>query len=102
VAVAVVLAVLLTLVVVALVAWPLVRRSPEEEGVADPAKDERRELDEALQRSLAAIREIEFDHRSGHLSDADFAALDAAERAQAVELIRRLDALTPDDEGTGR
>ena len=43
--------------------------------------------------SLEAIREIEMDHRAGNLSDEDFAALDTAERARAVELMRRADAL---------
>ena len=38
-----------------------------------------------------AIREIEMDHRAGNLSDEDFAALDRAERARAVELMRRRD-----------
>ena len=31
------------------------------------------------------------DHRAGNLSDDDFAALDAAERARAVELMHRAD-----------
>ena len=50
-------------------------------------------MDEDLERSLAAIREIEFDHRAGNLSDEDFAELDRAERARAVELLRRRDEL---------
>jgi hypothetical protein len=33
------------------------------------------------------------DHRAGNLSDADFADLDREERARAVELMRRRDAL---------
>ena len=37
-----------------------------------------------LARSLDAIREIDLDHRAGNLSDADFAELDAEERARAV------------------
>ena len=59
----------------------------------DEVEDRRRDLRESLERSLAAIREIEFDHGAGHLSDEDFAALDAAERARAVDLIGRLDHL---------
>ena len=54
---------------------------------------ERAAIDEDLQRSLEAIREIEMDHRAGNLSAEDFAALDAAERARAVELMRRSDAI---------
>lgn len=77
---------------VALVLWPLVHRPPDEAPV-DPVELARRAIDEDLQRSLEAVREIEMDHRAGNLSDADFAALDAAERARALELMRRADEL---------
>lgn len=76
------------LVVVALVAWPLVRAEADA-APPDPAADARRDADERLTASLEAIREIEMDHRAGNLSDEDFAELDAAERARAVELMRR-------------
>jgi hypothetical protein len=85
---------LVSLAVVAFVAWPLVAR-PEAGEAAAPGDEERRQIDEDLERSLAAIREIAQDHRAGHLSDEDFAALDRDERARAVELMRRRDALPP-------
>ena len=80
------------LVVVAALAWPLVARR-DEGPRADAGTDARRALEEDLERSLAAIREIEMDHRAGNLSDEDFAELDRAERARAVELMRRRDEL---------
>ncbi len=80
------------LAVIALVLWPLVTREPGD-APPDPVADARRAIDEDLQRSLAAVREIEMDHRAGNLSDEDFAALDRAERARAVELMRRADEL---------
>lgn len=80
------------LAVVAAVAWPLVRADADAP-VADPRAEARRDVDEQLAMSLEAIREIDMDHRAGNLSDEDFAALDAAERARAVELMRRADAL---------
>jgi hypothetical protein len=93
--VAVLLVVLLGVGLVALVAWPLLARSGAGDGsVASPADIERQRVEEDLDRALTAIREIEFDHRAGNLSDEDFAALDREERARAVELIRRRDALT--------
>lgn len=92
-----VLVVVLSVALVALVAWPLLTRSPvppDGPGVAPaPAGGERTEVEEDLERSLEAIREIDFDHRAGNLSDEDFAALDRAERARAVELMRRRDEL---------
>ena len=50
-----------------------------------------RVLQDEIDRSLHAIREIEFDHRAGNLSDQDFAELDSAERAQLATLLRRRD-----------
>jgi hypothetical protein len=85
------------LVVVALVAWPLVRAEAEATP-PDPEADVRRDVDERLGMSLEAIREIEMDHRAGNLSDEDFAELDAAERARAVELMRQADALRQGDD----
>jgi hypothetical protein len=74
------------------VGWPLIRPAVAEPAAA-PADAERGRIEEDVERSLASIREIEFDHRAGHLSDADYAALDGAERARTAELLRRLDAL---------
>jgi len=77
---------------VAVVLWPLVVGAPGE-AAPDPADAARRAVDEDLQRSLEFVREIEMDHRAGNLSDDDFAALDRAERARALELMRRSDEL---------
>ncbi len=92
-----VLIALLSVFLVALVAWPLLTRSsaPLPAGYAD----DRRAVDEELGWSLDAIREIEMDHRAGSLSDEDFEALDRDERARAVELMRRRDALAVGDDG---
>jgi len=84
--------VVVSIAVVALVAWPFLRR-PGAEAPADPRADARREVQEELDRSLAAINEMEFDRRAGNLSDEDHARLDAEERARAVELLRRRDEL---------
>lgn len=87
---------LVALAVVAAVAWPLVVHRPAQ-APPDPSTDARRGVEEDLERSLAAIREIEMDHRAGNLSDEDFAELDRAERARAVELMRRRDELGAGD-----
>ena len=86
-----VLIALISVLLVALIAWPLLRGAPGEQPAAQG--DDLRAVEEELQRSLDAIREIEMDHRAGNLSDEDFAALDRDERARAVELMRRRDAL---------
>jgi hypothetical protein len=86
---------ILSVALVALIAWPLVSgRTPTDPDVAAQAL---RAAEDDLLRSLDAIREIDMDHRAGNLSDADFAELDREERARAVELMHRRDALR--DEG---
>ena len=90
VVVAVVLVVCAALAVA--VAWPLLHPVPEAEDPA-VADAERRAVEDELHQSLAAIKEIAFDRDSGHRSEADFAALDADERARAIELMRRRDRL---------
>ena len=82
----------LALAAVTAVAWPLVAR-PAGEAPGSAENEARQALEEDLRRSLEAVREIEMDHRAGNLSDEDFAALDRAERARAVELMRRRDEL---------
>ena len=81
----------ISVLLVALIAWPLLRGAPADETAAQG--DDLRAVEEELQRSLDAIREIEMDHRAGNLSDEDFEALDRDERARAVGLMRRRDTL---------
>jgi hypothetical protein len=86
-----VLIAVISVLLVALVAWPLLTR--QQDPLPAYQEDDRRAVEEELQRSLDAIREIDMDHRAGNLSDEDFEALDRDERARAVELMRRRDAL---------
>ena len=83
------------LVAASVIAWPIVRgdRLPDE----DPASagDDIQRVAEDLERTLDSIKEIAFDHASGHLSDEDFSALDADERSRAIELLRERDAMIP-------
>ncbi len=91
--------VVLTLVVL-LVGAPLWRRGAEEaEESAESA-----ELEAARDAKYRQIRDADLDHRTGKLSDADWRAQDRALRAEAVEILRRLDesgasdpAASPDD-----
>jgi hypothetical protein len=75
------------------IAWPVVRGDQlPDVGPSGPAEELTR-VDDDLQRTLASIKEIEFDHASGHLSDEDFSTLNADERAKAIELLRVRDAM---------
>ncbi len=85
-----VIAVLL-LAVVAVVAAPLRSRAAAEEG----EDADRAELEAARDAKYREIRDAELDHRTGKLSEADWRAADRALRAEAVEILRRLDEARP-------
>jgi hypothetical protein len=81
-------------VVVAVVAWPVYRglRPGPRELPADVAA-----LEAARDAKFREIRDTELDFRTGKLDEADFRALDAQLRAEALEIIEALDAATPPD-----
>jgi hypothetical protein len=84
---------LIILVVLALVVLfvsaPLRARRTEE--VAESA--ERAELEAARDAKYREIRDAELDFRTGKLSEADWRGLDRGLRAEAVDILRRLDEL---------
>lgn len=59
----------------------------------EPSELERRriELLERRDRALGALKELEFDHRSGKISDEDYRALVGPLRRQAAEALRALE-----------
>jgi hypothetical protein len=95
---AVILAVLLALVCVAVVARPFLREpAPEADRLAElpAAERERLRLVEERDRALAALKELEFDHRTGKVSDDDYRELVAPLRRQAAEALRGLEPRGP-------
>ena len=91
--------VLLVLVVLAVVVFvisgPLRRGRVEALEASESAQ--RAALEAAKEAKYAEIRDAELDHRMGKLSDADWRAQDRALRAEAIEILHRLDALGPED-----
>ena len=70
--------------------------------VTGPLRESARRVDESLEAELAEleaakeakyreIRDAELDYRTGKLSDGDWRSLDRTLRAEAVELLKRLD-----------
>lgn len=61
--------------------------------LAEPDELERRrlELAEERDRALAALKELEFDHRSGKISDEDYADLVGPLRRRAADALRALE-----------
>jgi len=58
-------------------------------------RDARAELNEQKRAVLRALRELEFEHGAGHLSDADFAELRARYEGEAATVLTELDRLSP-------
>jgi type II secretory pathway pseudopilin PulG len=56
---------------------------------------ERAELDALREAKYQEIRDAELDFRTGKLSETDWKALDRTLRAEAVEILKRLDQLEP-------
>jgi hypothetical protein len=94
----VIVLVILALVVI-FVSAPF-RRTPAVEGAsikgAEPAvmASEIAELEAARDAKYREIRDSELDHRTGKLSDIDYETLDSSLRAEAVEILHRLDTIT--------
>ena len=91
---------LLALAAVVAVARPFLR----DPAPASDALDERGELEsrrlelvEERDRALVALKELEFDHRTGKVSDADYRELVEPLRRRAADALR---ALEPRAEGT--
>jgi type II secretory pathway component PulM len=81
--------------VVLLVSAPLRARRADE--AAESA--ELAELEAARDAKYREIRDAELDYRTGKLSDADWRVLDRSLRAEAVEILRRLDEVEPPTSG---
>jgi hypothetical protein len=93
-ALALVLAALLVVVCVVFVARPFLRDPGGREdrlAAPGPADRERLRLLEQRDRALAALKELEFDHRTGKISDEDYRALVVPLRREASEALRALE-----------
>jgi len=93
--------VLLTLVllaaVIAVVSAPLARTQK----VAEPeAAPRRAELNAAREAKYREIRDAELDYKTGKLSLADYESIDTALRAEAVQILNRLEALDASPQGS--
>jgi len=85
---------LILLVAIGFVARPLV--VARQERLQLESSDENQKLENLLferESTLLTIRDLQFDHEMGKLSDEDFAQLDARYRAQAIHVLHQLDEL---------
>ena len=76
------------------VALPFLREpAPANDRLDEPGPLERRalELAEERDRALAALKELEFDHRTGKISDDDYRELVGPLRRRVAEVLRSLE-----------
>jgi len=88
-----VLAVVLAVVVVVVVALPFLREpEPASDSLDTLDEHERRRLEqlEARDRALAALKELEFDHRTGTITDEDYRVLVGPLRREVARALQAL------------
>jgi hypothetical protein len=66
--------------------------------LAEPRMPERAELEAAREAKYREIRDTELDYRTGKLSNQDYEAVNGALRAEALEILDRLEALEREGE----
>lgn len=96
--VAIVLGAVVAVAAVVVVALPFLREpAPADDRLAalSPAERERLRLAEERDQALAALKELELDHRTGKVTDEDYRALVGPLRRRAAETLRALDAYAP-------
>jgi hypothetical protein len=98
---AIVLGALIAALAVILVALPFLRHP---DGLGDlldeptDAEERRLALIEERDHALAALKELEFDHRTGKVDDIDYRAMVGPLRRAAADALQALDAQKPRDE----
>ena len=95
-AVALVLGAGLAAAAVLFVARPFLREpAPADDRVDEPTEQERERvrLAEERDRALAALKDLEFDHRTGKVSDDDYRAALPDLRREAADALARLDGM---------
>lgn len=92
------IAAVLAVVAVVFVARPFLREpAPADDRLGEPDERERRrlELTEERDRALAELKELEFDHRTGKVSDEDYRAQVGPLRRRAADALRALEPREP-------
>ena len=77
---------------VVLVSLPFLRRSGDDLDETTAAQERKLMLIDERDRALAALKELEFDHRTGKIDDTDYRALVGPLRRAAAEALQALDA----------
>ncbi|HHY55491.1 MAG TPA: zinc ribbon domain-containing protein [Chloroflexi bacterium] len=90
------IALLLSGLAIAAVAWPLLKRGPAPVLVED---DRLAELLQRKEQVLTSIKDLEFDYRVGKLSEADYQLYDQRLRRQAIGIMQQIEQVAPESAG---
>ena len=90
--IALIVGALIAVAAVVLVSLPFLRSSADDAGPSTDLQDRRLMLIDERDRTLAALKELEFDHRTGKIDDTDYRALVGPLRRTAAEVLQALDA----------
>jgi uncharacterized membrane protein len=90
-------ALVLAAIVVFVVSWPLRKAETHERS----EETRRAALEAAKEAKYREIRDAELDYRMGKLSEDDWRAADRELRAQAIAILRELDAIPASSNGDG-
>jgi hypothetical protein len=88
-----VLAPLIVIVLLGVVVWLVSGPLRSAPAVEEAEAARREDLEAAKEAKYREIRDAELDYRTGKLSEEDWRALDRDLRAEAIDLLRRLDDL---------
>jgi tetratricopeptide (TPR) repeat protein len=91
----VVVAVVVGVPALAFTLWPLLRADARGRTFLPLPVDRRQQLAEEKRAALAALRELEFEHGAGHVSDADYADLRRRYEGEAAAVLTEMDRLGP-------
>jgi hypothetical protein len=89
---ALVLGAILAVAAVVLVSLPFFLEPDEQLDMPDDAAERRLELIDERDRALAALKELEFDHQTGKIDDADYRAMVGPLRRAAATALQAIDA----------
>ncbi len=90
------IALLLSILAIAAVAWPLLKKGPAPVLIED---DRFTELLHRKEQVLASIKELEFDYRVGKLSEEDYQQYDQRLRRQAIGVMQQIEQMAPESAG---
>ncbi len=91
----IILIALIIFITIVVVGYPLVNaRRYALAGMGSAGDEQLENLDGARTTVIDALRDLEFDHLTGKLSDGDYQSLRAQYEVKAAHILRQLDALT--------